>query len=409
MVVRRLPFVIRIKDRVGGTTQPIALKIDPGSKTTGLAVVRLVSGVTVRCLWLAELEHRGLVIRRSLEQRRALRHGRRSRNLRYRAPRFDNRRRPAGWLAPSLRHRVDAVIHWLVRLRAWCPITCVAQELVKFDMQLLANPEISGVGYQQGTLAGFEVREWVLEKWGRACVYCGAEGVPLQMDHVVPKARLGQSRPRDLVPACGPCNQHKGKRPVAEFLAKKPEVLKKILVELDRPMRDAAAVNATRWALYAQLKVFGLPVTTGTGGRTKWNRTRLGVPKGHALDALCVGEVQAVGDWRSTPVLSVRCTGRGSHRRTNVTTCGFPRGHKMRTRRVFGFATGDMVRATVPSGKRAGVYIGRVAVRARGSFNIQVRSGAVQGISHKHCRLLMRADGYAYNYGAPGTRSRVPC
>ena len=32
----------------------------------------------------------------------------------------------------------------------------------------MENAEISGVEYQQGELQGYEVREYLLEKWGRA-------------------------------------------------------------------------------------------------------------------------------------------------------------------------------------------------------------------------------------------------
>jgi hypothetical protein len=69
----------------------------------------------------------------------------------------------------------------------------------------------------------------------------------------------------------------------------------------------------------------------------------------------------------------------------------------MRQKTVHGFQTGDMVRAVLTTGKKAGVHIGRVAVRATGSFNIQTPRGVVQGIWWKHCTLLSRADGYAYH------------
>ncbi|MCW8959793.1 MAG: HNH endonuclease, partial [Gammaproteobacteria bacterium] len=159
---------------------------------------------------------------------------------------------------------------------------------------------------------------------------------------------------------------------------------------------DAAAVNSTRWALLTALKRTGLPVETGTGGRTKWNRQRLGIPKGHALDAACVGKVDSVEGWER-PVLSIKAAGRGSYQRTRLTRHGFPRGYLMRKKQVQGFQTGDHVRAMVPSGKKVGMYTGRVAVRASGSFNIQTPAGVIQGISHRHCQLPQRADGYGYS------------
>ena len=136
-----------------------------------------------------------------------MRRRRRSANLRYRAPRFLNRKNKGkGWLAPSLQHRIDTTLSWVARLRNVAPITHLAQELVRFDMQQLENPEIAGVEYQQGELVGYEVREYLLEKWRRQCAYCDASTVPLQIDHIHPKARGGSNRVSNLTLACAPCN-----------------------------------------------------------------------------------------------------------------------------------------------------------------------------------------------------------
>ena len=396
VVVRRYPFTIRIKDRVGGETQPVRIKIDPGSKVTGIAVVRGEGTNRMpTVLLLAELTHRGRQISEALTARRGFRRRRRNANLRYRAPRFDNRRKPEGWLAPSLLHRVDTCMSWVERLRRIAPVTGIAVERVRFDMQLLENPEISGVGYQQGTLAGYEVREYVFERDGRHCAYCGAVDVPLNLDHVVAKSRGGSNRPSNLVPACIPCNEQKDNMPIEVFLADKPALLARIKAQVKSPLTDAAAVNATRWALHEALADTGLPIEASSGGRTKYNRSRLGILKGHALDAACVGEVEALAGWQM-PTLAVKATGRGSYCRTRLTAHGFPRGYCMRTKVVRGFQTGDMVRAEVPTGKKSGIRVGRVAVRASGSFNVQTSTGVVQGINAKHCKLLHRADGYGY-------------
>ncbi len=101
-----------------------------------------------------------------------LRRSRRSRKTRYRATRYKNRRRKEGWLAPSLQSRVDNILTWVSRLRKFAEIGAISQELVNFDTQIMQNPEITGKEYQQGTLAGYETREYLLEKWGRKCVYC---------------------------------------------------------------------------------------------------------------------------------------------------------------------------------------------------------------------------------------------
>jgi hypothetical protein len=287
------------------------------------------------------------------------------------------------------------VLSWVRRLRRLAPIFGIATELVRFDLQKMENPEIAGVAYQQGTLFGYEVREYLLEKWGRRCAYCGAENVPLQVEHIHPKARGGSNRISNLTLSCDPCNDAKGVLPIEVFLADKPERLRKILAQAKHPLADATAVNATRWALFNALKATGLQVETGSGGRTKWNRSRLDIPKAHCLDAACVGKVSALSDWRQ-PILTIKAMGRGSYQRTRLDRFGFPRGYLMRAKRVAAFQTGDMVRAVVPTGKKAGTHVGRVAIRASKSFNVQTVDGVVQGINAKHCKLLARSDGYSF-------------
>ena len=283
---------------------------------------------------------------------------------------------------------------WVHRLQRLAPIAALSVELVHFDMQLLEHPDIAGVAYQHGTLAGYELREYLLEKWKRQCAYCDKQDVPLQIDHIVPTSASGSNRVSNLTLACRPCNQNKGSRDIRDFV-KDATRLQRILAHAKAPLRDAAAVNTTRWALCHVLQATGLPVETGTGGRTKWNRARCGIPKTHALDAVCVGVVEAVRDWHR-PTLTIKATGRGSYQRTRLTPYGFPRGYLPRKKQVHGFQTGDLVKAVVPSGKKVGIYLGRVAVRASGSFNIQCADGVAQGISCKHCRVLQRNDGYGY-------------
>lgn len=337
VVHKRYPFTIRLKDRVGGETQPLRLGIDPGGKTTGLALMR----------------------ESNCEQRHVL---------------------------------------------------CLF-ELVRFDTQKLDNPEISGVEYQQGTLLGYEVREYLLEKWGRECAYCGTADTPLEIEHVVPRSQGGSNRVSNLTLACHTCNSEKDRWALTDFFVTSKGLktrlksnglsadaqLARVQRQLKQPLCDASTVNATRWALFNTLKnAIGLPVTVASGGRTKYNRQRLGVSKTHALDAACVGAFDRLHDW-TAPTLMIKCTGRGSYQRTRLNRFGFPRGVLMRQKQVQGFQTGDRVKAVVPTGKKAGTYTGHVAVRKTGSFNIQTEQDVVQGISHKHCTLIQRGDGYGYH------------
>lgn len=110
-VYKRYPFTIILKCAVqDAEVQPLRLKIDPGSKTTGLAIVNDDTGDVV---FAAELQHRGHNIKESLDSRRAIRRGRRSRKTRYRKPRFNNRKRKEGWLPPSLMSRIYNIETWI--------------------------------------------------------------------------------------------------------------------------------------------------------------------------------------------------------------------------------------------------------------------------------------------------------
>ncbi|MEZ2236533.1 RNA-guided endonuclease IscB [Microcoleus sp.] len=390
-VFRRFPFTIILKKVVTATIKSITLKLDPGSKTTGIA---LLQGETV--IFGAELTHRGQAIKASLDSRRALRRGRRSRHTRYRQARFLNRTRQKGWLAPSLQHRVETTLTWVNKLRRLAPINLMVKELVRFDLQQLENPEISGLEYQQGILCGYEIREYLLNKWNRKCAYCDIENVPLQVEHIHPKAKGGSNRISNLCLACEKCNQKKGTQDVEQFLVKKPDVLKRILAQAKRPLKDAAAVNSTRWALFSRLKETGLPVLTDSGGLTKFNRTRLQLAKTPWLDAACVGQVESLSVVTSKPLL-IKATGHGTRQMCRTDKFGFPSRYVPRNKFVKGFQTGDIVKAVVTSGKKIGEYVGRVAVRTTGSFNISA-SELVQGISYKYCKTIHHKDGYSYSF-----------
>jgi len=274
------------------------------------------------------------------------------------------------------------------------PVTGFSVESVRFDTQKMLNPEVSGKEYQQGELAGYEVREYLLDKWERKCAYCNAENVLLQIEHIIPRARGGSDRVSNLTLACRECNQSKGARSVEEFLKGKPELLKRIKSRALAPLSSAAAVNSTRNVLLRELRASGLPVETGSGGLTKYNRTRLGLPKSHVYDALCVGTVASAAVL-TRDIFSVRCMGRGQYARTLPDKYGFPRTYLPRSKCFFGFSTGDMVRANVPKGKHKGTHVGRIAVRARGTFVLSGNKGTID-VNSRYCTLLQRSDGYRY-------------
>ncbi|XRQ05885.1 RNA-guided endonuclease IscB [Actinomadura welshii] len=409
VVARHTPFVIRVKDRTIAESQVdgVELGVDPGSRHTGIAVFTDKEG-NRRGLYGIDLAHRGGSIRDKLSQRAAYRRGRRSRNLRYRAPRYSNRTKPRGWLAPSLRHRVETTMAWTARLARWAPVQTVHLERVAFDTHAMsAGRPLEGAEYQHGTLHGTEVREYLLAKWGHACAYCGITAVPLNIDHIHPRSEGGSDQVGNLCTACIPCNQAKNNRSVEDFLSTSPKQLARILAHAKPSLRDAAAVNTTRWVLWRALGAAFPTVRTASGGRTKWNRTRTGLPKTHTLDALCVGHLDTI-DRIPRTVLTAAATGRGTYTRTRTDRYGFPRLRLPRVKTFFGYQTGDLARAVVPAGKNAGTHTGRIAVRASGSFNIRTRHGLLQGVRHKHLHLLQRADGYGYTTKPEGVISMRP-
>jgi 5-methylcytosine-specific restriction endonuclease McrA len=389
-VFRRYPFAIILKARTA--TESVLhnhrLKIDPGSRTTGFAIVQ---EHTKRIVWAAELNHRGQLIREALLRRNTIRRSRRRRKTRYRKPRFLNRDRPSGWLPPSVQHRVLTTLTWVARLRQFCPITAISQELVRFDTQLMQNPEINGVAYQQGELIGYEIREYLLEKFGRRCAYCGATNIPLEIEHIVPRSRGGSDRVSNLTLACHDCNQSKSNKTAAEF--GHPNVQ----AQAKAPLKDAAVTNSTRWALYRQLIVTGLPVEVGTGGRTKYNRVRASLPKAHWTDAACVGvSTPQHLDVRGIYPLYISATGHGHRQICGTDRYGFPIRHRPRAKRFQGWQTGDLVCATLQRGKFAGRHIGRLRIRHRPWFRLNRFD-----VHPKYLERLQRADGYMYTEVAP--------
>lgn len=392
-VYRKYPFTIILKKVVKTKeVKQCQLKFDPGAVTTGIAILQ-----GNKLVWAAELIHRGQQIKDDLESRRSLRRGRRNRKTRYRKPRFLNRTRFKGWLHPCLRHRVLTTMTWVKKLIKFCPIESIAMELVKFDCHKLQNLSISGIEYQQGTLYQYEVREYLLEKWDRTCAYCGIKDVPLEVEHIVPKSRSGSNRISNLCIACVPCNQTKSNLDIKEFLADKPSLLKRILAQAKAPLKDAAAVNSTRWKLFDSLKSTGLPVVTGTGSQTKFNRTQQKLDKTHWLDAACVGNTPKLDVLTSQPLL-IKCTGHGNRQMCGTNKYGFPIRHRTNQKIHKGFQTGDIVKAVVTKGKKLGNYMGRVLCRASGSFDISTHVGRVAGISHKYCSYIHKKDGYQYSY-----------
>lgn len=295
----------------------------------------------------------------------------------------------------------------VTKLCRYAPVVAIHVEQVAFDTTAVAGVGQPGVREDPGaTLAGSEIREFLLAKWNRSCAYCDASAVPLNIEHVRPRGRGGSDRVSNLVLACVPCNQAKGTQRVEEFLAHRPDRLAGVIAQLRRPLRDVAVMNATRHRLVEVLATLGVPVHAWPGGRTYWNRVVMELPKSHTPDALSVGFLDHErGDQLvrvPAQILVVTSTGRGAYARTTPDRFGFPRLRRPLAKILNGYATGDLVRAVVPRGKWVGTWVGRIAVRTSGQHRITTLTCRFD-VSDRNVTLLQRADGYSYG-SAPEIR-----
>lgn len=391
-VERVHPFVIRLKNFTPSVRGGLRLKIDPGFRYTGLA---LLDGEKV--VWLCEVHHRTDIVE-NIYARAMYRRNRRSRKTRYRASRINNRRIPAGWLPPSARARLDELMSAVSKVFRWAPVNSISVEHVKFDTQKLQNPEISGIEYQNGELKGvkeYEIRAYLQEKFNHTCVYCGKKdyenpGLKFTVEHVFPRSRGGSDRVSNLVYACATCNtRRKGSKTAAEFGY--PEVA---AMASKPPLRDVAAVNVLRKVLVERLEALGVPVERGTGGMTKYNRAMLKLPKTHCIDAVCVG-ASTPCRIASLPVYYDvwTCKGRGSRKMANqIDAYGFPKAHRSRQRRINGFSSGDVVKCK--KGKYSGVVGPLVASKQSPYIYLDKKR---YGVSYKNIVLVQRNDGWLYS------------
>lgn len=410
-IYRYQPFSIRLKKQVKNPNlKNYVLKIDPGSKTTGLSI-----NYGSEVVFLANLEHRADTIKQNLQTRKEHRQFRRSK-LKYRQPRFDNRRREKGWLPPSIKSIVSNINIWVKRLKKLAPISKVVVEIARFDTQKMVNEDIEGVEYQQGTLEGYTVREYLLYKHNHICQYCkGASKDPvLEIEHIIPKSRGGNNSLNNLTLSCKTCNRDKDNLTLKEWLAKleKMDFRKKLLRvrynnvqemfdnKTTHNLKDAGRVNSYRWKLFNKLKEI-TKVECSTGAKTKYNRNQIAnLDKTHYYDALCIKEAQNSYNFdKGFKVLDIKATGRGTRQKTLLDKYGFPRAYRSRNKYTNGFKTGDIVKAKVTKGKNKGTYYARVSTRKSGYFRLDCFDGTkVDGINSKYLTLLQRGNGYSYSF-----------
>ena len=307
------------------------------------------------------------------------------------------------------------------RLGRLLNITSCSFEAVRFDTQLLDNPDIEGVEYQSGTLFGYELREYLLDRYGHQCQYCGGESgdAILEWEHIHPKSRGGSDSVKNATLACHTCNRDKGNMTLDEWAAVergiKGSAVRKKLAEarlkgIDQVKAHKAPKVSSRycaWAnssrRYIEKALFGIfgEVECASGGRTKFNRTQLGLPKDHHYDALCVGTVPE-GSYRDLTggrCLYAKAMGRGTRFRGKINSCGIiVQKLQKAPKRINGFQNGDIVAADVPKGKYAGHHVGRVMTRQSGWFDIRTMGGDLVTANAQYCRILQYNNGYKYHY-----------
>lgn len=272
-VVNLCPFTIRLTYATSGYKQEIVLGVDAGTKHVGLSAT-----TKSKELYSSEVILRSDIVE-LLSTRRELRRTRRNR-LRYRKPRFGNRVKSKhhGWVAPSVRHKVDAHIRVIDNICSTLPISRIIVEIAQFDTQKIKNPDISGNEYQEGDQLGFwNVREYVLARDGHKCQHCkGKSKDPILNVYHIESRKTGGDSPSNLITLCETCHKeyHKGNIDLK--------------VKRGKSLRDAAVMGIMKWKLYEELKSRYPNVSMTFGYITKHNRIKYGIEKNHTSDAFVI-------------------------------------------------------------------------------------------------------------------------
>lgn len=358
VVINTCPFTIKLMYKTSDYKQEIVLGVDAGTKHVGLSAT-----TKSKELYSSEVILRSDIVD-LLSTRRELRRTRRNR-LRYRKPRFDNRikSKRTGWVAPSVRHRIDAHIRVIDNVCSILPISRIIVEVAQFDTQKIKNPNISGNEYQEGNQLGFwNVREYVLTRDGHKCQHCkGKSKDPILNVHHIESRKIGGDSPSNLITLCETCHKeyHKGKIDLR--------------VKRGKSLRDAAVMGIMKWKLYEELKSRYDNVSMTFGYITKYNRIKYGIEKSHISDAFVISK-------NFNALRLVRRHNRQIHKQ-KVLKGGVKKPNQS-SFEVFGFRLFDRV---MFEGNCYFIF-GR---RKSGSFNIRdIDGGNQRDITYKKLKLL---------------------
>ncbi|MGG3841861.1 RNA-guided endonuclease IscB [Anoxybacillus kestanbolensis] len=351
-VVKRTPFTIQLLYGSSGYKQPISLGVDTGTKHVGLSAT-----TKNQVLLEAEVQLR-TDIQELLATRRQFRRSRRNRNTRYRKARFLNRKKPNGWLAPSIQHKVDSHIKLVKWVHSLLPITHITVEVAQFDTQKIKNPDIQGAAYQQGEQLGFwNVREYVLYRDGHTCQWCkGKSKDPVLNVHHIESRKTGGDSPSNLMTLCKTCHDMIHREGLEHEIQRRFSSLK-----------DASHMTVMRWFIWNGLKKVYRHANITYGYITKCIRIANGLPKSHMVDARCIsGNPLAKPSGTVYLLKFVRKNNRQLHKATILK--GGKRKSNKAPRFVKGFQLFDKV---VYEGKECFIF-GR---RSSGYFDLRLLDG----------------------------------
>lgn len=275
-VVKRCPFTIQLLYSSTNYTQQISLGVDAGSKHIGLSAT-----TKTKELYASDIELRNDIVNLLATRRQNCR-TRRNHKTRYRQARFLNRvsSKKQGWLAPSIRQKIDTHLTIIDKVYQILPITNLIVETASFDIQRIKNPDISGIEYQQGEQLNFwNIREYVLFRDNHTCQCCKSKSKDKVLNvHHIESRHTGCNAPNNLITLCETCHTkyHKG-------LINLPKTIHRGM-----SFRDAAFMGIMRWALYNELKCKYLNVHNTYGYITKNTRIENNLPKEHFVDARCI-------------------------------------------------------------------------------------------------------------------------
>lgn len=303
-VVRRTPFTVRLNFDTTEFVQNITLGVDAGSKHIGLSAT-----TPKKELYACEVILRDDITDK-LSTRREQRRTRRNR-LRYRKPKFNNRRRDDKWLAPSIRQKIDCHLNRVMDVCKILPTSKIIVEVASFDIQKINNSDISGTDYQEGDQLGFwNVREYVLFRDGHTCQCCHGKSKDKILNvHHIESRKTGGNAPNNLITLCETC--HKG---VHSGTVKLPKTIHRGM-----SFKDAAFMGIMRWAFYNRLKEWGISnnidISLTYGYITKNTRIRNGLDKTHTVDARCISGNPTVTPTNTTYIQKkIRCHNRQIHK-----------------------------------------------------------------------------------------------